>query len=224
MAKAADGGQGQETTGHGQLQRPDSVARCSDAPPLITRVRHEGAPARRRAAGMVPAGPERVGGVPFGYPSQGLSGERLQCGPPKAQPARKRSGKRTAGPDGLWRAAPRGVHRRGAARWAPDLSGQRTEGRQVAGPAAFFHFRPSGRRMTWDCALRFTTRTSPPAHAWSISAAGTCPSTTARRSRSTTPCAATPACSMSRTCASSTCAAPGCANSCAGCSPTTSPG
>ena len=35
-------------------------------------------------------------------------------GPPKAQPARKRSGKRTAAPDGLWRAASQGAHRRGA--------------------------------------------------------------------------------------------------------------
>ena len=46
--------------------------------------------------------------------------------------------------------------------------------------------------------------TAPPARGWSTSAAGTCRSTTARRSTSTTRCAATPACSTCRTCAWST--------------------
>ena len=45
-----------------------------------------------------------------------------------------------------------------------------------------------------------TPCTAPRARAWSISAAGTCRCTTARRSRSTTRCAATRACSTSRTC------------------------
>ncbi len=61
-----------------------------------------------------------------------------------------------------------------------------------------------------------------PAPAWSISAAGTCRSTMARRSRSTMPCARTAACSMSRTCAPSMSSALTPRPSCAGWWPTTS--
>ena len=59
--------------------------------------------------------------------------------------------------------------------------------------------------------------------AWSISAAGTCLSTTARKSTNTAPCAPTPACSTSRTCASSISPASACAPSSNTRWPTTSP-
>ena len=47
---------------------------------------------------------------------------------------------------------------------------------------------------------RLTPCTAPPGRRWWISAAGTCPSTTARRSRNITRCDATRACSTCRTC------------------------
>ena len=68
-----------------------------------------------------------------------------------------------------------------------------------------FLFRP-------EVACRKPRRSMPPtarpAPAWSISAAGTCRSTTAPRSTSTTRCGATRGCSTSRTCGSSTSTAP----------------
>ena len=132
---------------------------------------------------------------------------------PKAQPARKRSGKRTAGSGELWRAVLCGGPPKGSGPGLdrrPDLSGHRTEGRQARRACRLFYCSASGRGTTDGIsAHRSTTSMSTPARAWSTSAAGTCRSTTARRSRSTTPCAAPRACSTSRTCASSTCAAPG---------------
>src|SRR5262252_1214959 len=115
--------------------------------------RGEGAPVRRRSRG-----------VPCRPPSKGPTGEWLQGSPPKAQPTRKRSGTGTAAPDGLWRATPRGVHRRGAAPpVAPDLSGHRTEGRRVSQEIRrFFLFVPENYTQ-WASALRFTQPTSPPA-------------------------------------------------------------
>ena len=107
--------------------------------------------------------------VTFRHPSQGPSGERADGArrgqspfrlfrhraakwrmspgappvPPKAQPARKRSGKGTAVPDGLWRAARRGAHRRGAVpvlrRPISQVTGQRGGG--PGRPAASFLFR-----------------------------------------------------------------------------------
>ncbi len=101
------------------------------------------------------------------------------------------------------------------------VSGQRGGG--LVWPAAFF-LAGTVAGTGWDDAQRFTTCMSPPARGWSTSAAGTCRSGTARRSRNITPCGATPACSTCRTCARSTCAAPGCARCCCGCSRTTSAG
>ncbi len=76
------------------------------------------------------------------------SGEWLRSGPPKAQPARKRSGKRTAAPDGLWRAAPQGAHRRGAAPASrhpiSQVTGQRG-GRSSRDLPPFFWFLPEVR-------------------------------------------------------------------------------
>ena len=64
-------------------------------------------------------------------------------GPPKAQPARKRSGKRTAAPDGLWRAASQGAHRRGAVP-ASGARSLRSQDRGAVGrrgpPPLFFGF------------------------------------------------------------------------------------
>ena len=145
-------------------------------------------------------------------------------GTPKAQvSARKRSGKQNGRPlkaslwrahGGLWRAVDRSVtHRRGAAALgAPDLSGPRTEGRQVhAGSdvcaGRLFVLGVPRTAVTEETfgtdAHRSSTFTASSAPASSTSAAGTCRCSTARRSTSTTPCAAPPACSTSRTCASS---------------------
>ena len=111
----------------------------------------------------------------------------------------------------------------------PDLSGPRTEGRREMGtfliccnrlrrgvsatrytneecphfPAAFFIGARAGAPGDdlGQTHTSYTTCTSSSAPAWSISAAGTCRSTTARRSRSTTRCAATRAYSTCHTCA-----------------------
>ena len=97
------------------------------------------------------------------------------------------SGERSAS----WR-----THRRGAASaWGrfPISQVKRTEGRQVvqSGLPPFFLVTKwqgrDGKLESWDCAHRFSIPTSRPGPAPSTSAAGTCRSTTARRSRSTTP-------------------------------------
>ncbi len=79
-----------------------------------------------------PTPPSAEEGVESPDPSQGLSEEWPENGPPKAQPARKRSGKTTAAPDGLWRAVrlvadpPKGC---GVGLGpVPDLSGQKDRG------------------------------------------------------------------------------------------------
>ena len=160
------------------------------------------------------------------HPSQGPSGEwpaTTAEGATRPETLRQTNGERLMGSG---ERPAQAAHRRGEvpAHRRPISQVTRTEGRRVAGAACRL-FLPRCREAgptAWVCAHLSTTRTSPPAPAWSISAAGTCRSTTARRSRSTTRCGAMPACSTCRTCASSTCAATGRATTCAGCSRTTS--
>ena len=122
--------------------------------------------------------------------------------------ARKRSGTCTADSRDLWRATPptrRRIHRRGAAPSSTRSISQvsRTEGRQAPRGACRLLASLSQRGCDGpeDSALRHPCLGAAPRS--SISAAGTCRCTTARRSRSTTRCAATRACSTCRTCASS---------------------
>ena len=96
-------------------------------------------------------------------PSQGPSGEWLRNGPPKAQPARKRSGTGTAAPDGLWRATPQGsTEGCGAGNRCPisQVTGQRGGG--FARIRRLFFVVPE-MRYQWASARRSTRPTSPPA-------------------------------------------------------------
>ena len=143
-------------------------------------------------------------------------------GATRPETLRQRNGGRLMGSGERLRGEPtEGVRRRFDRGPISQVTGQR--GGRSLRPAAFFLFGASGKQEHGfeNSTLRNARRSR--AHASSTSAAGTCRSTTAPRSRNTTRCAATPACSTSRTCASWTCAARACATSCAGCSPTTSP-
>ena len=88
------------------------------------------------------------GSIP--HPSQGPSGERLATARRRRNPPGNAQANERRRPDGLWRAASQGAHRRGAvpAQPAPDLSGHRTEGRRVVEARRLFFGRYAcGSRM-----------------------------------------------------------------------------
>ena len=138
--------------------------------------------------------------------AEGASPARKRSGNSNGRPfARRRLGRATASSGEWWPFLGHSIHRRGAARTAPDLSGNRTEGRQAPSMRACRPVRCGSVLQPEDRGTTHTTlRTASAARARasSISAAGTCPCSTPRRSRSTTPCAARRACLTSRTCAS----------------------
>ena len=149
--------------------------------------------------------------------------------PPKAQPpgnaqAHERRALVTTQPesllDGLWRVAVegfatadiegspkgRGALSRGSMRRISQVTGQR--GGDRASLVAFSDVRgrlplpfvTNAELEPWASKRLFTILTLQPVPGWWTSAVGTCPSITARRSKSTMQCDATPACSMSLTC------------------------
>ena len=164
----------------------------------------ETSPARARTAMIAP--PETVCPERVRHLSRNAEG---------ANSARKRSGTRTAdgggglnAPRGFWRAVdlkadpPTEGERRRRGRLISQVTGQKG-GRRLAcgGALPRFFGRWTGASVgQTDTVVRSCTRSSAPAS--STSAAGTCRCSTARRSVSTTPCAAPRAFSTSRTCAS----------------------
>ena len=113
----------------------------------------------------------------------------------------RRVGRATAS-SGEWWTSFRIPSTEGVRRRAPDLSGHRTEGRQARGyvPAALVRVRVRAEpEDLWDDTHRSTNCIEAKARASSISAAGTCPCSTHRKSRSTTRCAARRVCLTSRT-------------------------
>ena len=133
-----------------------------------------------------------------------------------ASSARKRSGTRNGRSGGLWRATAAVVQRVRSTegvrtrQGAPDLSGHKDRGAAgaaVAPAALFFAVRgcaDRGSDMGRRTPLYDLHVGAGRAHG-RLRRLGHAGRTTARRSRSITPCAAPPACSTSRTCASSIC-------------------